>query len=113
MGSAGCQPAASGILPDALDGAVHRNRVRFACDPHTGRRQDAVACGLEARAPLFFLRSVLEPRREHRGLDFVETLHGEIGGGEFAGGVGGGHADHAHAAGASGGDADVGVLEDD
>ena len=50
-GSAGFQPVLAGILP-ASDAPLRMQRA--AQEPHrTGQRQDAVADGLEDRAPLF------------------------------------------------------------
>jgi len=51
-GSAGFQPAASGILPDAQGGAPHKSRARPVSHTRTGLRQDADASGQDARAPL-------------------------------------------------------------
>ena len=52
MGSAGFQPAASGILPDAGSGVPGKSRASSPSRAPTGLRQDAEASGLEACAPL-------------------------------------------------------------
>ena len=53
-GARASSPQRSVILPDALNGVAHNNRASSATHAHSWPRQDAVAYGLEARAPHLF-----------------------------------------------------------
>ena len=54
MGSAGFQPAASGILPDALGGVAHKSRVRSQSRAHMATAGCRRLRAGSPRSPFFF-----------------------------------------------------------